>query len=225
MFDRQTDKERKKNEGKLIKNDLCLTDPWGVLIYESGIYIYIYIYIYMCRPEFGELRERLLTENGGLSERPLDEKRGVEVGTKNNKETYTFKSGVFWSSPCRKSGTNKCIFLKRGVFRCGPGRKRGVFRSGPGRQMGRFLASHTRTALIWEYPPLPHTPRADENEGKIINKLPLLDRQTDKERMKNEGKLIKNDLCLTDPRGVLIYESGIYMCRPEIGELRERPPH
>ena len=83
---------------------------------------------------------------------------------------------------------NKQMYIfEKGVFRCGPGRKRGVFRSGPGRKMGGFLASHTRTALIWEYPPpLPHTPRADENEGKIINKLPLLDRQTDKERKKNE---------------------------------------
>ena len=37
-----------------------------------------------------------------------------DFGTKNNNETYIFKRGVFWSSPGRKSGTNKCIFLKRG---------------------------------------------------------------------------------------------------------------
>ena len=117
----------------------------------------------MCRPEFGngELRERPLTENGewgggGFQSGPSLKNEGG-FGTKNNKETYTFKTGVFWSSPCRKSGTNKCIFLKRGVFRSGPGRKRGVFRSGPGRKLGGFRAAHTRTALIWEYPPHTHT--------------------------------------------------------------------
>ena len=57
LTDRHTDRnERKTKENSLI-NDLCLTDPWGVLIYESGIY--------MCRQEFGEFRERPLTENGG----------------------------------------------------------------------------------------------------------------------------------------------------------------
>ena len=58
-----------------------------------------------------------------------------DFGTKNNNETYIFKRGIFWSSPGRKSGTNKCIFLKReggGVFRSGPCRKSGVFRSVPG---------------------------------------------------------------------------------------------
>ena len=110
---------------------------------KSGLYIYIYIYIYMCRPEFGEfgeITERPLTENGGggLSERPSMKNEVGGGGTKNNKETYTFKSGVFWNSPCRKSGTNKCIFLKRVVFWCGPGRKSGVFWSGPGRKMGAF---------------------------------------------------------------------------------------
>ena len=180
MFDRQTDRQTKK-ERKTKENSLKLP-LFDRLIYESGIY--------MCRPEFGngELRERPLTENGGggFQSGPSLKNEGRGVGTKNNKGTYTFKSGVFWSSPCRKSGTNKCIFLKRGVFRCGPGRKRGVFRSGPGRKMGGglsggtypycpnmgvpppphthtpgrpmggFRAAHTRTALIWEYPP-PHT--------------------------------------------------------------------
>ena len=52
---------------------------------------------------------------GGGSERPLIENRGG-FGTKNNKETYIFKRRIFWSSPGRKSGTDKCIFLKRGSF-------------------------------------------------------------------------------------------------------------
>ena len=96
---------------------------------------------------------------GGLSERPVTEKRGGGGGLelKITKKCILLKSGVFLSSPCRKSGTNKCIFLKRGVFRSGPGRKRGVFRSGPGRKMGGFRAAHTRTALIWEYPTHTHT--------------------------------------------------------------------
>ena len=45
--------------------------------------------IYMCRIGFkngGELRERRLTENGGLSERPRTIKTG-DFGAKNNKET------------------------------------------------------------------------------------------------------------------------------------------
>ena len=70
-----------------------------------------------------------------------------DFGTKNNKETYIFKRGVFFDQPSRKSG-NKCIVLKSGVFRSGPGRKRGVFSSGPGRKMVGFRAAHTRTALI-----------------------------------------------------------------------------
>ena len=144
----------------------------------------------MCRPEFenGGLRERPHTEKmgGGLSERPLTENRGG-FGTKNNKETYIFKRRIFWSSPGRKSGTNKCIFLKRGSFGAvqvekveslgeAQADKTGVFRSGTGRKMQAFRAAHTRTALIWEYPP----------PG-----------QTDKERKTKETSLI-NDLCLPD---------------------------
>ena len=48
-----------------------------------------------------------------------------DFGTKNKKETYIFEKGVFWSSPDRKSGTNKCIFLKGG------GGGGGLFRSSP----------------------------------------------------------------------------------------------
>ena len=111
----------------------------------------------MCRPEFenggGGLGSGPTQKKwgGGLSERPITENRGG-FGNKNNKETYIFKRRIFGSSPGRKSGTDKCIFLKRGVFRCGPGRKSGVFRSGPGRKMRGFRAAHTRTAPIWEYP-------------------------------------------------------------------------
>ena len=39
--------------------------------------------------KWGWLRERSLTENGGLSEQPLTEKKG-NFETKNNKETYLF---------------------------------------------------------------------------------------------------------------------------------------
>ena len=71
--------------------------------------------VYMCRPEFetGGLRERPLTENGGLSEQPLSEKE-EDFGSKNNKKKkriFFLKRGVFWSSPGRKSGTNKCIYF------------------------------------------------------------------------------------------------------------------
>ena len=52
--------------------------------------------------------------------------------------------------------TKKRIFLKRGVFCSGSGRKHGVFRSDTDRKMGKgeggFRATHTRTALIREYP-------------------------------------------------------------------------
>ena len=87
----------------------------------------------------GGLRERPLTENGGggFQSGPSMKNEG-DFGTKNIKETYIFKRGVFWSSPGRKSGTNNCIVLKRGVFRSGPCRKSGVFRSGPGRKWGAF---------------------------------------------------------------------------------------
>ena len=96
---------------------------------------------------------------GGLGSRPSLKmecfqsspslKNEGDFGTKNNKEMYIFKRGVFWSSPGRKSG-NKYIVLKMGVFRSGPGQKSGVFRSGPGRKVVGFQAAHTRTALIWE---------------------------------------------------------------------------
>ena len=81
--------------------------------------------VYMCRPEFenGGLRERPLTENGGLQ--PLTEQRG-DFGTKNSKEMSVLKGGgvVFWSSPGRKSGTkNKIYMFKKGVFRSGPGQE------------------------------------------------------------------------------------------------------
>ena len=63
--------------------------------------------VYMCRPEFENwgLRERPFTENGvgegGLSERPLTEKRG-DFGTKNNKETYISKWGSFGAAQVGK---------------------------------------------------------------------------------------------------------------------------
>ena len=91
--------------------------------------------VYMCCPEFenGGLRERPLTENGRLPERPLNEKtRGI----------------------LELKITSHGIFLKRGAFRSGPGRKRGVFRAAHA-EKGCFRAAHTRTALIWEYHPHP----------------------------------------------------------------------
>ena len=168
----------------------------------------------MCRPEFGngELRERPLTENGDRVgfQSGLSLKNEGGFGTKNNKETYTFKSGVFWSSPCRKSGTNKCIFLEREVFRCGPGRKRGVFRSGSGRKMGGFRAAHTRTALIWEYPPThTHTHTGQTNGGLSGGTYPYCPNmgvpppphthtRTHTGQTKTKEKSLINDLCLTD---------------------------
>ena len=45
--------------------------------------------VYICRTGFKKwgARERLLTENAGLSERPLTGKTG-DFGAKNNKETF-----------------------------------------------------------------------------------------------------------------------------------------
>ena len=63
----------------------------------AGEYINMKL-VYMCRTGFknGRLRERPLTENQGLSERPLTGKTG-DFGVKNNKETYFFFSneGLF----------------------------------------------------------------------------------------------------------------------------------
>ena len=187
--DRQTKKERKTKE-----NSLKMTFVWQT----RGVYSYMKV-VYICAAQsLGSLGSGPSLKIGGFQSGPSMKNEGGG-GTKNNKETYTFKSVVFWSSPCRESGTNKCIFLKRGVFRCDPGRKSGVFRSGPGRKMGGFRAAHTRTALIWEYPPHTHTHthRADQNAGKIINKWPLFDRQTHRHTNRNERKTKKNSLKMT----------------------------
>ena len=89
-------------------------------------------------------------ENGGLGSDPSLKMEGFQsgpslknegdFGTKNNKETFIFKRGSFWSSPGRKSGINKSIFLKKwgggGGFRSSPGRNSGVFRNGPAQKIG-----------------------------------------------------------------------------------------
>ena len=71
---------------------------------------------------------RPLTENAGLSERPLTGKQvilelkitkklfNLPRAEKRNKELYIFEKGVFWSGPGRKSR----------VFRSGQSRKMGV---------------------------------------------------------------------------------------------------
>ena len=86
------------------------------------IYIYIYIYIYVCVCAAQSLKMGGLESGptqkkwgGGLSERPSLKTEGV-LELKITKKRIFLKG-----SPGRKSGTNKCIFLKRGVFRCGPG--------------------------------------------------------------------------------------------------------
>ena len=109
----------------------------------------------MCHPEFehGRLRERPLTVNRGFQSGPSLKNKG-DFGTKNNKLRYIFKMGVFWSSPGQKSGTKKCIFLKREVFRSGPGQKSEWLEGAQAEKWGGgFRAAHTCTALIWENPP------------------------------------------------------------------------
>ena len=65
----------------------------------------------------GGLRERPLAENWGLSERTLTEKsRGGILELKLTNIFFQRWGGVFWSSPGRKSRTNKCMFLKRRSF-------------------------------------------------------------------------------------------------------------
>ena len=73
--------------------------------------------VYMCRPEFenGGLRSGPSLKMGGFQSGPSLKNEG-NFGTKNNRETYIFKRGVFWSSPGRISGRHKCICLKRGSF-------------------------------------------------------------------------------------------------------------
>ena len=203
----------------------------------------------MCRPEFGELRERPPSlKMGGFQSGPQWKMTGGGVELKITKKRKLLKVRYFGAAHVGKVEQTNVYFLKRGVFRCGPGRKSRVFRSGPGRKMGGFRAAHTRTALIWEYPSpsLPHTHRADQNEGKNINKWPLLDRQTHRQkRRNNEGKLInkwplfdrqtyrkerktkENSLKMTfvwQTRGVYSYMKVVYICAAQsLGSLRSGP--
>ena len=74
----------------------------------------------MCRPEFenGGLRERPLTKNGGggfQSGPSLTNEGCLEL--KITSYGIFFKRGFFfWSNTGRKIGTNKCIFLRKGVL-------------------------------------------------------------------------------------------------------------
>ena len=102
----------------------------------------------------GGLGGRPLTENEGLSERPLTGKTG-DFGAKNSKETYLKKKnkkkkrGSFRSAQVGKAVQRIVYFLKGGLLER-PGQKR----RGLGRKMGGgFRATHTHAVLIWEYPP------------------------------------------------------------------------
>ena len=111
--------------------------------------------VYICHTGFknGGLRERPLTENGWLSERPFTGRTGdfgakitkkriffffffendglfdLSRSEKRNKELYIFEEGVFWSGPCRKSS----------VFRSGQGRKIGGGGGGGVLSRGTYL--------------------------------------------------------------------------------------
>ena len=85
----------------------------GLLIYESGIYVPPSVL------KWG-LRERPLTENGGFQSSLSLKNEGI-LELNITKKHIFFKRGFFWSSPSRKSATNKCIFLKSGDFRSSPG--------------------------------------------------------------------------------------------------------
>ena len=108
--------------------------------------------LYMCRAGFknGRLKERPLTENEGLSERPLTGKTG-DFGAKNNKETYIlFKMRGLFDLPRSEKRYKELYIFEKGVFWSGPGRKSRGFRSGKGRKMGGIRAAHIRTVLILE---------------------------------------------------------------------------
>ena len=73
----------------------------------------------MCRRGFkkqggGQLREQPLTENGGLLERPLTEKKQGDFLTKNNRYIYFQKVGSSVVGP--KTLIKKHVFLKKGVL-------------------------------------------------------------------------------------------------------------
>ena len=129
---------------------------------KSGLYM-VYIYIYMCRPEFGEfgeITERPLTENGGggggLSERPLNEKRSGGVELKITKKRILLKVGSFGTAMSEKWNKQMYIFEKGGLSVRSRSKKWSLLER-PRPKNGGFQAAHTRTALIWEYPPPPHT--------------------------------------------------------------------
>ena len=134
----------------------------------------------------GGLRERPHTEKmGGFQSGPSLKIEGV-LELKITKKRMFLKGGSFvWSSPDRKSGTNKCIFLKREVFRCGPGRKGGVFRSRPGRKnAGLFGGTYPHCPNMGVPRPLPPGQTETERktkENSLINYLCLTDRQTDRQ--------------------------------------------
>ena len=80
------------------------------------------------------LRERPLTENGGLSERPLKGKQRIL-------ELKITKKRIFF----------KRIFLKRGSFGAAHVEKVESLGAAKAKEMGGFRAAHTRTVRLWEY--------------------------------------------------------------------------
>ena len=117
--------------------------------------------IYICRALFknGGLKERPLTENAGrgvLSERPLTGKTG-DLGVKNNKETYIFLNDGLFDLPRSKKQNKELYIFEKGVFWSSLRRNGRVAKSEKwrGGRRGGFRAAHTRTVLIWEYPPSP----------------------------------------------------------------------
>ena len=107
---RQTDKERKKNEGKLIKNDLCLTDSW--------VYSYLkVVYIRAAQSlKTGSLGSGPLLKmgGGGLSECPSLKNEGV-LELKITKELYILKGGLLDQSMSEKWNKQMYIFDKGGL--------------------------------------------------------------------------------------------------------------
>ena len=81
-----------------------------------GVYWYMKV-VYICAAQsLGSLGSGPSLKMGGFQSGPSMKNEGWGVGTKNNKETYTFKSGVFWSSPCRKVEQTNVYVWKGGSF-------------------------------------------------------------------------------------------------------------
>ena len=92
---------------------------------------------------------------GGFQSGHSREKHGI-LELKITKKCLFFKTMVFSICPSRKSGTKNCIFFKRGSFGAAQVEKVESLVSAKAEKCvwgGGFRAAHTRTVLIWEYPP------------------------------------------------------------------------